>query len=93
VAQQVGLPRQQQLIELVRAAGDLGEQGAVGNERGFHTELGGDAVAVGLDAILQLDLGLRERNVIGVAARAARERLGIAGEASAEKFGRGAGRD
>ena len=55
-----------------RRAGDLCELGAVRDQRRLDLEFFRDAIAVGFDAILQFDFGLRERNVIWVAARATR---------------------
>ena len=56
--------------------------GAVGDEGGFEGEAGGDAVAVGFDAVLQGDLGGGERGEIGAGATG--EGLRVAAEALAE---------
>jgi len=87
VAEQVGLPWEQEVVELVGCAGDLREHGAVCDQRGLDAKFFRNGVAVGLDAVLQLDLGLRERNVVGIAARAARERLRVAGQAGVQGLG------
>src|ERR1051326_4715572 len=86
-AQQVRLPRQQERVEVLRIARDLREQRSIGNERRLNAELRGDFVAVSLDAVLQLDLRLRQRNVVRIASRPARQRLRIALESGAHRLG------
>lgn len=61
--------------------------GAVGDQRGFQLDLRGDAVAVGFDAVLQREFVGGQRLVIGVAAAAAGERVGVAVEAVVERRG------
>ncbi len=72
VAEQASLPGKEHITQLGGSAGDLGELSAIGNQGRLDLELLGDAIAVGADAILQLDLGLGERDVVGVAAGPAR---------------------
>ena len=68
------------VIDFVGCAGDLGELGAVRNQGIFDAELVGDPVTVGFDPVLQLDLRLREGEMVGIAAGTAREGLRVAGE-------------
>lgn len=89
MAQERGLPGEEVLVDFLGGAGDLGELGAVGNEGGLDAEFLRDAVAVALDALLKLDLGLAEGNVVGIAARATGERFRVAGEAGADGGGEG----
>jgi len=68
------------VFDFLRCAGDLGELGAVRNQGIFDAELVGDPVTVGFDPVLQLDLRLREGEMVGIAAGTAREGLRVAGE-------------
>ena len=63
------------VIDFLGCAGDLGELGAVRNQGIFDAELFGDAVTIGFDPVLPLDLGLREGEMAGIAAGTAREGL------------------
>ena len=53
-AQEIRLPGQEDAVEVARLAGDLGEQGAVGDQRRVDPELRRDAVAVGLFWTIQV---------------------------------------
>jgi len=46
VAEEVGLPGEEVIVDFLRGTGDLGELGAVGDESGLDAEFLGDAVAV-----------------------------------------------
>lgn len=87
MAEEGRLPGEEVVIDLPGGAGDLGELRAVGDEGGLDAEFLGDAVAVGLDALLELDLGLAEGDVIGIATGAAGERLWVAGESGVDGGG------
>ena len=88
MAEQIGLPGQQNVVQPFRLAGDLGKLGAVGNERGIEIELLRHPVAIGLEAVLQRQLGGFERQPVRVAAvLPAGERGGILGQAGAHGVG------
>ena len=68
-------------------AGELGEDGAVGNQRGLDAEFLRHVVAVGLDAFLQVNLRRRERDMVGIAPGPAGQRLWVAGQPVAQRGG------
>ena len=60
VPEEGGLPGEELVVDFPGGAGDLGQLRAVGDEGGLDAEFLGDAVAVGLDAVLEFDFGLGE---------------------------------
>ena len=91
VAEEVGLPREENFVQAPRLAAEDDERAARRDEGGIEVELCGGPVAVRLDAVLTVDLRLRE--VDPFRARAARQGGGIARETFLERGGeRGARR-
>ena len=79
-----GLPREKHVVERSGGVGKLGELSAIGDERGFDGEGGGDAITVFFDAIETSEFGLGERATIGVATGATREGFRVAFKTSAK---------
>jgi len=79
-----GLPREKHFIQRRRGVRELGELGTIGNQRGFDSQRGGDAIPVFFDAIETGEFGLGKRATLGVAPWASREGFGIAFKTSAK---------
>ena len=79
------MPGQEEVGDFVRRAGDLGELGAVGDECRVQLDTGGDAIAIGFQAVLQGKFVGGEGLVIGVASAAAWQGVRVAGEAGFER--------
>jgi len=86
-AQEVGLPREQNLADLARLPGDLSQLGAVGDQGRFDLELFGDPITIGPNTILQLDLSLGQCDETGIPTGAAWQRLGVTLQAGADRGG------
>ena len=63
----------------------MGELGAIGDERRFDGEGGGDAIAVFFDALEAGEFGLSKRAAIGVATGATRESFWVAFKTSVKR--------